>query len=91
MYSLVAELQRVFDPEVHDEVEIETRKAAHVIRKLMDLGELMPHSSLGHLVFERIVAPEQNDMASETGELTFLARIDSANDRCKGDSVAMST
>jgi hypothetical protein len=42
-------------------------------------------------VFERVVAPKQNDMASETGELTFLAGVDSANDRHKGDSVATST
>jgi hypothetical protein len=57
----------VFDPEVRDKVEIEARKAAHVVRKLMRLGELMPHSSSGHLASERLMALKQNDMASETG------------------------
>jgi len=91
MYLLVVELQRVFDPEVHDKGEVETKKLEHAFRKLMDLSEWISHSSSGHLVFERVVAPEQNDMASEIGELTFPARVHSANDRRKGDSVAMST
>lgn len=56
----------MFGPEVREKVEIEASKAAHVVQKLMDLGEFMPHSSSGHLVFEQVMAPEQNDMASET-------------------------
>ncbi|KAF2727226.1 hypothetical protein EJ04DRAFT_529625, partial [Polyplosphaeria fusca] len=58
-----AELRRVSDPEDYAEVEIEIKKAAHVVQKLMDLGELMPRSSLGHLAFEQVVALEQNGMA----------------------------
>lgn len=67
MYSPAAEFERVSDPEVPNKAEMVTKKEVHVVRKLMDLGESMRHSSLGRPVFERVVAPEPYDMVSGKG------------------------
>ncbi len=61
---------------------------AHVVQKLIDLNELMPHSSWVHLLFEQEAALGQTGSALETGVLTALAHVYSANDRRK-DSVVM--
>ena len=34
----------MFDPGVDGKAKIEERQVAHIVRKLMDLGELMPYS-----------------------------------------------
>ena len=66
-------------PVVINKVEIGARKEVYVVRKLMDLNELMPCSSLGHPVSERVVAPELYDMVLGKGELTVPVCVDSAN------------
>ena len=81
--------QQVFDPGSDEEVEVEEQRVAHVVQKLMDLDELMPRSSWAHLLFEQEAALGQTGTASETGVLTVLAHVDSANDRRK-DSVVTS-
>ena len=83
----VVEPQRVFDLGI-EEVEVEEQKVAHVVQTLMDLDELMPHSSSVHLLFEQEAALGQTGAASEIGVLTVLAHVHSANDRHK-DSVVM--
>jgi len=55
---------------------------------LMDLDELMPHSSWAHLLFEQEAALGQTGSALEIGVLTALADAHSANDHHK-DSVVM--
>ena len=88
MYSPATEFERVFDPKVLNEVEMGT-KEEHVIRKLMDLDESMPHSACSYPIFERLVALELCDMASAKGELMVLAHVNSANDHHTGSSVSM--
>jgi len=75
----------VFDLGI-EEVEVEEQKVAHVVQMLMDLDELMPRSSSVHLLFEQEVALGRTGTALETGVLTVLAHVHSANDRRK-DSV----
>ena len=82
------EPQRVFDLEI-EAVEVEEQKVAHVVQTLMDLDELMPRSSSVHLLFEQEAALGQTGTASETGVLTVLADVDSANGHRK-DSVVTS-
>jgi hypothetical protein len=60
-----------------------------VVQKLMDLDELMPHSSWAHLLFEQEAALEQIDAALEIDELTVLVHVDSTNGRRKGSSVTI--
>lgn len=79
----------MFDPGIDEEAEIEEQKVAHVVQKLMDLDELMPHSSWAHLLFEQEAALGQTGLALETGVLTALAYVHSANDHRK-DSVVTS-
>lgn len=43
----------MFDPGFDARAEIEERKVAHIVQKLMDFGELKPHSSWVHLSFGR--------------------------------------
>ena len=74
---------------IDEEVEIEEQKVAHVVQRLMDLDELMPHSSWVHLLFEQEAALGQLGSALETGVLTALAYVHSANDHHK-DSVVTS-
>ena len=50
---------------------------------LMDLDELMPHSSLVHLLFKQEVALGWTGMALEIGVLTVLAHVHSTNNHHK--------
>lgn len=81
----VAELQRVSSPRVLRGAEI--GKEVHVVRKLTDLNGLIPHSSLGHLVFKQLVALELHSMVLGKSEQTVLARVDSANNHRIGSLV----
>lgn len=76
---------------VYDEAENGDKEGGTRRSKLVDLGELMPHSSSGHLVFERVVALERNELAAETSGLTVLALVDSVNNRYKGSLALIST
>jgi hypothetical protein len=42
----------LFDPECDGKTEIEERKVAHIVRKLMDRGELTVRFSSAHLLSE---------------------------------------